>query len=90
LQILRAGLADTERRIKTYINAGGTNNISRAEYDLLVRKREELTSGREHAFEYEFFDVNLLDQTALSLGIYLKETTSQYLGSLMRVMGAQR
>lgn len=85
LQTLEAGLADTERRIKTYIHAGGGNNISRAEYDLLVRKREELTSGREHQFNYAFFDVNLLDKTALSLGIYLKETTAQYLGSLGKI-----
>jgi len=82
LQTLRDGLIDTEKRIRKYINAGGDNNISRAEFDLLVRKREQLTSGQEHVFDYGFFDVNLLDKTALSLGIYLKETSAQYLGKL--------
>lgn len=87
LQILRDGLKDTERRLKKYINAGGDNNISTSEFGLLVRKREELTSGRQHKFDYDFFDVNLLDKTAISLGIYLKETSGQYLRTLSEVMG---
>jgi hypothetical protein len=82
LEILRKGLISTERRIKKYINVGGVNNISSAEYEIIVQKREELTSGRNHRFDYSFFNVNLLDKTAISLGIYMKETTSQYLGKL--------
>lgn len=88
LKILRDGLADTERRIKEYINAGGVNNISRSEYELLVRKREAMSSGREHQFDYPVFDVNLLDKTAISLGIYLKETSTQYLDKLGKALNA--
>ena len=87
LQILTAGLKDTERRIKTYVNAGGVDNISVSEYELIARNREELSSGREHRFDYEFFDVNLLDKTAINLGIYLKETSNQYLGKLQKALG---
>lgn len=86
LKILREGLADTERRIRSYIDAGGQNNISKSEYELLVRKRETLTSGKEHHFNYSIFDVNLLDKTAFSLGIYLKETSTQYLDKLGKAM----
>ena len=82
LEILHKGLASTERRIKKYINVGGMNNISSSEYEIIVQKRVELTSGRKHRFDYSFFNVNLLDKTAISLGIYMKETTSQYLGKL--------
>lgn len=82
LQILEAGLEDTERRVKDYVNAGGRNNISQSEFDMMARKREELTSGREHHFDFTFFDINLLDKTALSLGVWQKETSSQYLGKL--------
>ena len=82
LEILRNGLIDIERRIKKYINIGGVNNISSSEYQIIVQKREDLTSGRNHHFDYSFFNVNLLDKTAISLGIYMKETTSQYLGKL--------
>lgn len=82
LDILRKALTSTERRIKKYINVGGMNNISSSEYEIIVQKREELTSGRNHGFDYSFFNVNLLDKTAISLGIYMKETTSQYLSKL--------
>lgn len=82
LQILEGGLKDTERRLKGYVNAGGRNNLSQSEYEMIVRNRSALTSGREHNFEYEFFDVNLLDKTALSLGIFMKETSNQYLKGL--------
>jgi hypothetical protein len=82
LEILHKGLMGTERRIKKYINVGGMNNISSSEYEIIVQKRENLTSGRKHHFDYSFFNVNLLDKTATSLGIYMKETTSQYLGKL--------
>lgn len=83
LDILKYALEATERRIKKYINAGGANNISSAEYEIIVQKRSTLTSGRDHQFDYSFFDINLLDKTVISLGGYMKETTSQYLGKLM-------
>lgn len=86
LQLLTGGLRATEKRIKDYVNAGGRNNISQSEYDIIVRKREELTSGREHHFDYVIFDVNLLDKTALSLGIYVKETSAQYLQKLGKAL----
>jgi len=83
LDILNKALSDTERRIKKYINAGGQHNISSAEYEIIVQKRSTLTNGREHQFDYSFFDINLLDKTVISLGVYMKETTSQYLGKLV-------
>lgn len=82
LKILRGGLIDTERRLKEYVNAGGKNNISSSEFELLSRKREQLTTGMEHKFDYAVLDTNLLDKTAFSLGIYLKETSAQYLNKL--------
>ncbi len=82
LKILQDGLEDTERRLKGYVNAGGKNNISNSEFELLARKREQLTSGLEHRFDYSVLDTNLLDKTAFSLGIYLKETSAQYLNKL--------
>lgn len=89
LDILADGLADTERRIKQYINAGGHNNISEAESEMIIRKRTSLTSGQDHQFDYSFFDINLLDKTVLSFGVYMKETTSQYLGKLMMAFEAK-
>jgi hypothetical protein len=86
LQILTDGLADTERRFEKYVNAGGINNISSSEYELIVRKREALTSGLDHHFDYTIFDVNLLDKTAFSLGIYLKETSAQYLKKIGKAL----
>jgi hypothetical protein len=88
LQILTDGLADTERRLEKYVNAGGINNISSSEYELIVRKREALTSGLDHHFDYTIFDVNLLDKTAFSLGIYLKETSAQYLKKIGKALDA--
>ncbi|WP_020571147.1 hypothetical protein [Neolewinella persica] len=82
LKILADGLVDTERRLKGYVNAGGKNNISSSELGLLVQKREAMTSGRDHQFDYGVFDVNLLDKTAISLGIFMKETSTQYLDKL--------
>ena len=82
LKILTGGLDDTERRLKGYVNAGGKNNISSSELGLLVQKREAMTSGRDHQFDYGVFDVNLLDKTAISLGIFMKETSTQYLDKL--------
>lgn len=86
LQILTEGLNDTERRLRKYVNAGGKNNLSSSEYELLVRKRETVTSGLEHHFDYAIFDVNLLDKTAFSLGIYLKETSAQYLKKIGKAL----
>lgn len=85
LIILRDALIGTERRIKKYIDAGGINNISTAEYEMLIQKRRTLTSGQNHQFNYTFFNVNLLDKTVISLGWYRKETTAQYLGKLLMV-----
>ena len=82
LDILARGLADTERRVKTYVNSGGQENISQSEFDLLVRNRKELTAGRQHQFDYTFFDVNLIDRTALTLGLFVPETSGQYLRGL--------
>jgi len=85
LDILKDALAENERRIKMYINAGGVNNISSAEFELITLKRSTLTDGRDHQFGYSFFDINILDKTVISLGIYMKETSSQYLGKLMKI-----
>jgi len=86
LQILDGGLKDTERRLKGYVNAGGKNNISGSEFELLSRKRQALTKGLDHQFDYTIFDTNLLDKTAFTLGIYLKETSAQYLGKLGKAL----
>lgn len=83
LEILKDALTDTERRLKQYINAGGRNNISAAECEMMIQKRVTLTKGQDHQFDYSIFDINLLDKTAISFGVYLKETTTQYLGKLM-------
>ena len=83
LSILKIAMTDTERRIKKYINAGGAHNISSAEYEIIVQKRSTLTSGQDHQFDFSIFDINLLDKTVISLGGYMKETTSQYLGKLL-------
>lgn len=84
LQILESALADTEKRIRNYIDAGGENNISKSELALLKSNRESLTAGRSFQFDYSFFKINMIDKTAISLGVYLKETTAQYLGKLMQ------
>lgn len=83
LTILSDGLADSERRIKTYINVGGVDNISLSEYELLVQKRLSLTNGQDHQFNYAIFETNLLDQTAISLGLYMKETSTQYVNKIL-------
>lgn len=83
LQILESALIDTEDRIKKYIDVGGVNNISASEHALLKSNRTTLTSGQSFQFNYAFFKINMIDKTAISLGVYLKETTNQYLGKLM-------
>ena len=82
LSILEEALANTEDRLRNYINAGGVNNISRSECEILAQKRIDLTSGKSYHFDYSFFKMNLLDKTAIAMGMYLKETTSQYLNKL--------
>ena len=89
LDLLKDALADTESRLKNYINAGGNNNISAAECEIIIQKRVTLTKGQDHQFDYGVFDINLLDKTAISLGVYMKETTSQYLGKLMTAFEAK-
>ncbi len=84
LQILTVALQDTERRIRQYINQGGKDNISNSEYEILLHQRTRLSSGLDHQFDYAIFDVNLLDKAFLSLGIYQRETSAQYLGKLVR------
>jgi len=83
LQTLEEALNNTERRIRKYTDVGGLNNISASEAALLKSNRVSLTTGNQHQFNYAFFKINLIDKTAISLGVYLKETTSQYLGKLM-------
>jgi hypothetical protein len=85
LKILENALEACERRMKSYVNAGGINNLSASELSLLTSNRERLTSGREHEFDYSFFDINFLDKAAISFGIYQKETSSQYLQKLGKV-----
>ncbi|AXT52531.1 hypothetical protein D1818_17455 [Aquimarina sp. BL5] len=87
LSILEEALTNTEDRLRTYIDIGGINNISRSECEILAQKRISLTSGQLHQFDYSFFKINLLDKTAIAMGMYLKETTSQYLGKLSKVFG---
>lgn len=83
LDILDHALQACERRMKQYVNAGGVNNLSAAELALIAKNREQLTIGREHAFDYTFFSMNLIDKTAITLGFYMKETSAQYLQKLM-------
>lgn len=85
LKILENALEACERRMKSYVNAGGINNLSASELSLLTSNREQLTRGIEHQFDYSFFDINFLDKAAISFGIYQKETSSQYLQKLGKV-----
>jgi hypothetical protein len=85
LKILENALQACERRMKSYVNAGGVNNLSASELSLLTSNRERLTSGIEHQFDYTFFDINFLDKAAITFGIYQKETSAQYLQNLGKV-----
>ncbi|MGY3793904.1 hypothetical protein [Aquimarina sp. 433] len=82
LSILEDALITTEKRLRNYIDVGGVNNISRSECEILSQKRQDLTSGTSHHFDYTFFKINLLDKAAIAMGVYLKETTAQYLDKL--------
>lgn len=86
LNILEDALKATERRLKKWVDAGSINNLSAAEFHLLQQNREELSSGKLHQFDYTFFDLNVVDQLAIRLGIYLKETTAQYFNQLSVAM----
>ncbi|TCI94874.1 hypothetical protein [Tenacibaculum sp. M341] len=85
LEILKDGIEKTESRIKKYINVGGIDNISRAEYEVITQKTSKLISGQNHKFDYTFFNINIFDKTAITLGVYMKKTTSQYLDKLKEV-----
>ncbi|MHA7056346.1 hypothetical protein ACWGOQ_0003945 [Aquimarina sp. M1] len=85
LSILEEALTNTEKRLCDYIDAGGIHNISSSECEILIQKRTSLTSGQIHQFDYSFFKMNLLDKTAIAIGLYLKETTAQYLDKLSNV-----
>jgi len=87
LIILKNALALSEERLKEYINAGGINNISSAECEIIIQDRMTLTSGQDHKFSYAIFEINVLDKTAISLGIYMQQTSAQYFGKLMKVFG---
>ena len=80
LFILKDALEHTEGRIEKFINVGGIDNISSSEHEIIIQKRSMLTSGRDDQFDYSIFNINLLDKTVISLGIYMKETSSQYFG----------
>ncbi len=83
LDILDKALEACEYRMKQYVDAGGANNLSAAELALIAQNRKQLTSGREHQFDYTFFNINLIDKTAMALGFFMKETSNQYLQKLM-------
>lgn len=83
LDILDQALEACERRMKRYINAGGANNLSASELALIAKNRANLCSGREHSFDYTFFNINLLDKAAMTFGFFMKETSSQYLQKLL-------
>ena len=83
LDILDQALEACERRMKRYINAGGANNLSASELALIAKNRANLCPGREHGFDYTFFNINLLDKAAMTFGFFMKETSSQYLQKLL-------
>lgn len=85
LEILEDALHATEKRLKKYIDAGGRNNISLSEVAIISSKREILTTGETHKFDYSFFLLNAIDKTAITFGLYQKETSNQYIKNLARV-----
>lgn len=89
LTILTNALIATEKRMDRYVDIGNYNNISTSELRLLVANREDLTSGRTHKFQYEIFDINIIDKTVLQLGGYQKETSKQYLTKLKEAFHAR-
>jgi len=89
LSILTGAMVATEKRMDRYVDIGNYNNISSSELKLLIAKRKDLTSGRTHAFQYEVFDINIIDKTVLQLGGYQKETSKQYLSKLLDAFNAR-
>ena len=90
LNILKNALIDTERRLKKYIDAGGRNNISSSEVAIITAEREELSSGKQHQFNFSIFEINLLDKTVISFGGYMKETSAKYLKELSKAFEARK
>ena len=86
LEILMDAMKANEKRLKKYIDAGGANNLASSEHFVLLNNRKQLTDGAEHQFNYHFFSMNLLDKVAIKYGVYLKETTEQYLQKLTILM----
>ena len=82
LSILSQAMEVCEVRLKKYIDAGGDNNISGAEQALIAKNREYLSSGVEHHFDYALFNLNLLDEAALTFRLFTKQTFSQYVQRL--------
>ena len=89
LEILANTMKATERRLKNYVDAGGINNLSASEHLVLTQNRQQLSDGVEHQFNYTFFDMNMLDKLAIKFGIYLKETTAQYVQKLSSALDAK-
>lgn len=86
LQLLMDAMKANEKRLKKYIDAGGTNNLASSEHLVLINHRKQLTDGAEHQFNYHFFSMNFIDKMAIKYGVYLKETTEQYLQKLTILM----
>lgn len=86
LNILEGAMEAAEARLKRLIDYGGPNNLSSAEFEVLKLVRTEMTTGFSSKFNYQFFDINLIDKIALQFDIYLKKTTGQYLQELLRAM----
>ncbi len=84
LEILKDGIEKTEDRIRRYINVGGVDNISRAEYEVITEKTSTLVTGQDYKFNYTIFNINRFDKAVITLGIYMKKTTSQYLENLKK------
>lgn len=82
LMILSKAMEVCEYRLKKYIDAGGDNNISSAEQALIAKNRTYLSAGLEHHFDYALFNLNLLDEAALTFRLFTKQTFSQYLQRL--------
>lgn len=89
LKILDTALEVSEGRLSNYVNAGGTDNISAAELAIIAQKRTTLTRGLNHQFDYSFFTINLLDKTALTFGVHMKETSAQYLNNLSKAFAVR-
>jgi hypothetical protein len=90
LEILENALHTAEKRMQKYIDIGGTHNLSSAEWAVLKQQRTQITNGSTHQFNYTFFRMNLVDKLAIRFGVYLKETTAQYLQQLTGAFDMQK